>query len=380
MGMLPYNGEHGAFRKRLREFVINEVTPNADRWEADHQVPREAWKKMGQAGFLCPGVSPEYGGMGGDFLYSVISIEEMAISNQAGLMSQLHSDIVVPYIESWGSEKQKRKYLPGCVSGDLITAVAMTEPDAGSDLASMACTAVEENGEVVINGSKTFISNAVNCGLLVLAARDPSVENPYHAISLYLVEEGTPGFAKGNKLEKMGMHSQDTAELFFTNCRIPSENQLGGKGEGFLMLMQKLQQERLVCAIWGVAIAERILDWTVEYCKDSRIGEKPLSKFQAVQFTISEMATETTMSRTFIEKLVVDHMAGNNIVKETSMAKYQSSDMANRIVNQCMDLTGAFANDESCILARAFRDLRVMPIFAGTNEIMKSIIAKSMNL
>lgn len=377
---LPYTQAHEEFRSRFQSFLEREVTPNANQWESDRLVPRSAWKKMGREGFLCPCVSTEYGGMGGDFLYSVICMEEMAGTNQTGFFAMLHSDIVVPYIEAYGSEEQKQKYLPGCVSGDTITAVAMTEPDAGSDLAAMTCMAEEKTDELVINGVKTFISNGINCDLVVLAARNPDIEDSHKAISLYLLEAGTPGFKKGNKLDKMGMHSQDTAELFFTNCRLPLESRLGEKGAGFVMLMQKLQQERLVCSVWALAITERMLAWTIDYCRDTKVSGKPLSSSQAVQFALAEMATETRMSRSFIEQLVMGHMAKKNVVMETSMAKYQTSDMANRVAGRCMELIGGYAADERCPLARKFRDLRILPIFAGTNEIMKNLIARSMNL
>lgn len=380
MTMLPYTRAHEEFRKRFQDFVQREVAPYADRWEADHLVPKEAWRKMGRGGFLCTCSEPAYGGMGGDFLHSVICMEEMAATDQCGFLSFLHSDIVVPYIESYGTQEQKRKYLPGCISGDEITAVAMTEPDAGSDLAGMACTAEEKDGEVVLNGTKTFISNGINCTLVVLAAKDPAVENPHKAISLYLVEEGTPGFKKGSKLDKMGMHSQDTAELFFNNCRIPASNRLGEKGTGFVLLMQKLQQERLVVAVWGLAIAESMFNWTVEYCRKTQFCGRPLASSQAVQFALAEMATELRMSRAFTEQLIMDHMAEKDVVMETSMAKYQTSDMANRVAGRCMDLVGGYGVDESCPLSRKWRDLRILPIFAGTNEIMKGIIAKSMKL
>mmetsp|Transcript_8216 Transcript_8216/g.4358 ORF Transcript_8216/g.4358 Transcript_8216/m.4358 type:complete len:381 (-) Transcript_8216:1525-2667(-) len=380
MEILQYTEKHKDFRKRLRSFIEKEILPNADQWETDHIVPKDAWKKMGREGFLCPCVSPKYGGMGGDFLYAVISTDEISRTNQAGFMSQLHSDIVVPYIESYGSEEQKKKYLPGCVTGDIVTAIAMTEPDAGSDVASITTTAVEEGEKIVINGSKTFISNGINCNLVILATKDPSVGNPHKAISLYVVEDGTPGFKKGNKLKKMGMHSQDTAELFFTNCRIPKENQLGKKRAGFTMLMQKLQQERLVCSIWALAKTKYILDWTTDYCRNTHVSGEPLSRSQAVQFALAEMATEVKMSRSFTEKLVIDHLEKKEVVVETSMAKYQTSDMANRIANRCLDIIGNFAADEKCPIVRDWRDIRVLTIFAGTNEIMKGIIAKSMNL
>ncbi|MEJ2282502.1 MAG: acyl-CoA dehydrogenase family protein, partial [Desulfobacterales bacterium] len=292
MDILSYTDDHNDFRERLRLFLEKEITPFGDQWEKEGIVPKEAWRKMGKAGFLCPDVAVEYGGLGGDFLYALIAAEEMTRTWITGLATPLHSDIVVPYISSFGSEALKKKYLPGCVSGDIVTAVAMTEPGAGSDLASIQTTAVEEDEEVVIDGSKTFISNGLNADLVVVAAKDPAVENPYEALSLYVVETRTPGFATGRHLEKMGMWSQDTAELFFSKCRIPKKNRLGDKGMGFLMLMDKLQQERLVCAIMGVTGAERIVEWTLDYCKQTTVSGKPLSKSQAVQFALVEMTTD----------------------------------------------------------------------------------------
>ena len=380
MEILQYTEDHQNFRERLRRFLEKEVTPHADQWEKDGIVPKEAWKKMGQAGFLCTEVLPDYGGIGGDFLYSVIVTEEISRTYQNGLVASLHSDIVVPYITEFGSDKIKKKYLPGCVSGDIISAVAMTEPDAGSDLAGIKTSAVEEGDEVILNGSKTFISNGIIADLVVLAARDPVVEDPYQAISLYLVESGTPGFEKGRRLEKMGLWSQDTAELFFSKCRIPKTNRLGKKGDGFLMLMQKLQQERLVCAIWAVAAAERILEWTMAHCQNTRISEKPISKFQVVQFGLVEMTTEVKLGRTFVDKLIRDHMEGENVVIETSMAKYWTTDMLKRITDRALDFSGTFGILEKCPIAQAWRDVRVMSIFAGTNEIMKNISAKFMGL
>ncbi|MGD2186233.1 MAG: acyl-CoA dehydrogenase family protein [Desulfobacterales bacterium] len=380
MEILPYTEEHHKFRKRLRRFLEKEVTPHADQWEKDGIVPKEAWQKMGQAGFLCTEVSPDYGGIGGDFLYSVIVTEETSKTSQNGLVASLHSDIVVPYITSYAPDTLKKKYLPGCVCGDIISAVAMTEPDAGSDLAGITTSAVEEGDEVVLNGSKTFISNGIIADLVVLAARDSEVEDPYQAISLYLVESGTPGFEKGRRLKKMGLWSQDTAELFFSKCRIPKTNRLGKKGDGFLMLMEKLQQERLVCAIWAVAAAERILEWTMQYCQNTRLSGKPLTKSQAVQFGLVEMTTDVKLGRTFVDKLIMDHMEGENVVVETSMAKYWTTDMVKRIADRSLDFCGSFGILEKNRIAQAWRDVRVMSIFAGTNEIMKAIAAKFLGL
>ena len=380
MEILHYTEEHKQFRERLRHFCQKEVVPNIEKWEHEGFVPKTVWGKLGREGFLCTWVTPEYGGLGKDFLYSVIVLEELTRTNHYGLDTFLHSDIVVPYIDSFGSEEQKKKYLPGCVSGDIITAVAMTEPDVGSDLASMATAAIEEGDEVILNGIKTFISNGFNCDLVIVAAKDPAIENPYQAISLYLVEAGTSGFKKGEPLHKLGVHSQDTNELFFTNCRIPTKNRLGNKGSGFSKLMEKLQQERLLVAILAKTMAEFILKWTIDHLqkKNANNGSKPLP--QAIQFALVEMATEIKLSKTFLEKLIGEHMEGKHIVTETSMAKYWITEMANRIADRCLNLCGEFGMLEACAITRTFRDVRVTTIFAGTNEIMKGIIAKSLGL
>lgn len=380
MEILKYTKEHKAFRQKVRTFFEEEVTPYADQWEEAGIVPKSVWKKMGEQGFLCMDVPAEYGGAGADFLYSVIVTEELARTNHTGLTAPLHSDMVVPYITSYASEELKKKYLPGCVSGDIITAVAMTEPNAGSDLASMTTTAVEEGDQVVINGQKTFISNGINCDLLVLAARDPSKENPYQGIDLYLVEDGTPGFEKGKMLRKMGWHSQDTAELYFSDCRVPKSNRLGMEGGGFVMLMEKLQQERLVCSVAAVAGAERMLDMTIKYCKERTESGRPISTSQSNQFKIVEMSTEVKLGRTFLDKLIADHMEGKDIVVEVSMAKYWTSEMAMRVADGCVQLHGGYGCCEENPIARNWRDTRVMSIFAGTNEIMKGIAAKFMGL
>jgi acyl-CoA dehydrogenase len=380
MDIIKYSEEHNIFRQAVRKFFEKEVVPYVEEWEEAGIVPRTIWKKMGDQGFLCMDVPEEYGGMGADFLYSVIMSEELVRTGQAGLAAPLHSDVVVPYITAFGSEEIKHKYLPGCVSGDIITAIAMTEPNAGSDLAGMKTTAVEDGDHLVINGQKTFISNGIICDLLVLAAKDPSEPDPHRAVNLYLVEAGTPGFEKGRKLKKIGWHSQDTAELFFTDCRIPKENRLGGKGSGFLMLMQKLQQERLMVALGAVPAAERILEMTIKYCRERTAFGRPISKFQNTQFKLVEMATEIKLGRTFLDKLVMDHIEGKNIVVEVSMAKYWTTEMAMRVADGCLQLHGGYGYCEEYPIARAWRDLRVMQIFAGTNEIMKGIAAKFMGL
>ncbi|RLC01866.1 MAG: acyl-CoA dehydrogenase [Deltaproteobacteria bacterium] len=377
-GILQYSEDQQEFRERLRTFLKKEVTPCADQWEKEGIVPKSVWKKMGQEGFLCTGVSSEYGGLGGDFRYSVIVAEEMSRTNHTGLALTLHSDIVVPYIEDYASEELKRKYLPGCVSGEIVTAVAITEPGAGSDIFGISTSADEQGETVIINGSKTLISNGINADLVVLAAQNPYAEEKSLSLSLYLVEAGTPGFEKGDRLKKMGMHSQDTAELFFSDCRIPKANRLGEKGAGFCMLMEKLQQERLTCVITAVAMAERILETTLAHLKQEvPVSGGSLSNSQAVRFAIAEMATEIRLGRAFLEKLVIDHAEKRNVVTEISMAKYWTAEMAKRVADRCLDIFGNTGILEECPIVRTWRDVRAIPIFAGTSEIMKNIIAES---
>ena len=380
MEILKYTDGHKAFREKVRTFFEKEVTPHTAQWEREGIVPRSMWKRMGEEGFLCMNVPRKYGGMGGDLLYSVIVTEELVRTGHSGLAAPLHSDIIVPYITAFASDDLKKKYLPGCVSGDIVTAIGMTEPNAGSDLASIGTTALEDGDHVVINGQKTFISNGMLCDLLVLAAKDPSEENPYQAIDLYLVEADTPGFEKAKKLQKMGWCSQDTAELYFNDCHVPIENRMGMKGGGFMMLMEKLQQERLMTALLGVVAAEHMLELTIRYCQENKAFGKPLTKTQTNQFKIVEMSTEAKLGRTFLDKLIVDHMEGNSIVVEASMAKYWTTDMAMRVADGCMELYGSHGMCEEYPIARAWRDTRVMSIFAGTNEIMKGIAAKFMGL
>jgi len=380
MDIIQYSEEHRIFRESLRRYLEKEVTPFVDEWEEAGIVPRSAWRGMGEQGFLCMQVPEAYGGVGADFLYSVIVTEELCRTNHTGLAASLHSDIIVPYIVAFGSEEQKLKYLPGCVSGEIITAIAMTEPNTGSDLAAIKTTAVEKGDSFVLNGQKTFISNGINCDLVIVAAKDPSAENPHAAVDLFLVEAGTPGFEKGKRIKKVGWHSQDTAELYFTDCRIPKANRLGEHGTGFLKLMLKLQQERLVCAIGAVGAAEYIMELTIRYCKERVAFGRPLSKFQHTQFELVEMMTEVKLGRTFLDKLIVEHMEGKNIVVDVSMAKFWTTDMACRVADRGVQLFGGYGYCEEYPIARAWRDTRVMRIFAGTNEIMKGIAARFMGL
>jgi len=381
MEIIKYEQEHEEFRKTLRAFYQGEVAPHADQWEKEHIVPKEVWRKMGSEGLLCAMVPVEYGGKGGDFRYAMVNFEEYPQTRQAGLFVTLHSDVVVPYITSFGSEEQKRRYLPGCVSGECITAVAMTEPGAGSDLSAMVSTFVDDGDDVVINGNKTVISNGILCDLVIVAAKDPLVENPHKAISLFLVEDGTPGLERGEQFRKLGLRSQDTAELFFNEVRTPEKNMLGERGNGFVMLVQKLQQERLGAACGAVCWADDAVAEMMRHCREIQSDGRPLTKQQAVQFALVEMYMEVKMAKTYCETLVVDHIAGKNVVVETSLSKYYLTDLVNRVADRGLELLGNVAQfEDQTILGRIWRDNRISTIFAGTNEIMKGIAAKFMGM
>ncbi len=376
-----FREEHDLFRKAFREFIEREVKPQQPKWREHGVVDRDAWRKAGAGGFLCPWLEEKYGGPGGDFLHSVVVMEEMAKAYDDGFAMALHSDIVVPYLHAFGTEEQKKKWLPGCASGALVTAIAMTEPGTGSDLANVKASARREGDSYVIDGSKTFISNGQLCDLCIVVARtgDASVE-PHRAISLFVVEAGTPGFTKGKLLEKMGLSSQDTSELHFEACRIPVANRLGDEGAGFLMLMQKLQQERLCVAIGCQAAAEQVLADTLKYVNERKAFGKPIGKMQNTQFKLAECATEIEVGRAFVDRLVADHGAGKYLVKECSMAKLWVSEMNQRVVDTCLQFFGGYGYMMEYPVARAYVDARVQRIFAGTSEIMKVIIAKQIGL
>jgi len=376
-----YQEEHLLFRQSFKRFVDREVTPNQDKWNEAGMVDREAWRRAGQGGFLCPWLEETYGGPGGDLLCSCIVIEELAYVYESGFAMSLHSDIVVPYIHEFGTEAQKQRWLPGCASGDLVTAIAMTEPGAGSDLASISTSAVRDGNAYVLNGAKTFISNGILCDLCIVAAKtDSDPANRHRGISLFVVEAGTPGFIKGKKLKKMGMMSQDTCELSFEDCRVPAENILGDEGTGFLMLMRKLQQERLVVAVSAQALAEKVVADTITYCKERTAFGKPISKLQNTRFRLAECATKVEVGRAFLDKLVQQHMSGKHLVKECSMSKLLQTEMLGEVVDSCLQFFGGYGYMLEYPITRAYMDARVQRIYAGTNEIMKVIIAKELDL
>jgi acyl-CoA dehydrogenase len=376
-----FSEEHQVFRKAFRAFVEREIAPHQSRWREQGQVDREVWRKAGAQGFLCPWLEDKYQGPGGDFLMSVIVMEELARAYESGFAMGLHSDIIAPYIYSFGTEEQKQKWLPGCVSGEIVTAIAMTEPGTGSDLAALATTAVRDGDDYVLNGQKTFISNGQLCDLVVVAAKtDPDPANAHKGISLFAVEANRKGFGKGKRLHKMGMASQDTSELFFEDCRIPAANRLGAEGGGFMMLMNKLQQERLCVAIGAVAGAEQVLADTIAYTKERKAFGKPISKFQNTQFKLVECLAKVEVGRAYVDKVVGEHVAGKYLVTECSIAKFWTTDMAQEVVDTCLQFFGGYGYMLEYPVTRAFMDARVQRIYAGTNEIMKVIVAKQLGL
>ena len=366
------------FRKALRKMLDKEAYPYFEQWEAAHDIPRDFWLKLGENGFLCPMVSEEYGGLGLDFGYAAILAEELERVG-AGLASgiALHSDIVTPYIEAYGTAEQKAKWLPKSVTGEFISAIAMTEPGAGSDLAGIQTTARWDGEAYVVNGEKTFITNGIHADYVVVVCKtNPQAQPAYRGVSLLVIEEGMPGFKRGKRLSKVGMHSADTGELIFEDVRVPKENLLGEEGKGFYYLMEKLQQERLLVAIEAQIEAECCVELTANYVKERKAFGKRIADFQNTQFKIAEMATEIDLGRTYIESLIARHIAGEEIVKEVSMAKWWVSDMAKRISSDCMQLHGGYGYMEEYEIARRFRDIPVAAIYAGSNEVMKGIIAK----
>lgn len=376
-----YSEDHELFRKSFRTFLEREVVPNQMAWIEAGIVDRDVWRKAGAAGFLCPWLETEHGGAGGDFLHSCVIVEELGRVYESGFALSLHSDIIVPYIHAFGSDEQKLRWLPGCASGELITALAMTEPGTGSDVAAIATTARRDGDDYVIDGAKTFISNGILCDLCIVAAKtEENAENRHGALSLIVVEANRPGFIKSKKLKKLGQLAQDTAELTFEDCRVPIANRLGEAGTGFFMLMNKLQRERLVVAMIAQAQAEQVVKDTIAYAKERKAFGKPISKFQNTQFKLVECATKVEVGRAFLDRLVSEHLAGKNLVKECSMAKIWQTEMASQVVDECLQLFGGYGYMLEYPVARAYMDARVQRIYAGTNEIMKTIIAKQLDL
>ncbi len=372
-----FNEEHDIFRASARKFAETRIAPFHDQWEKDGQVPREIWKEAGENGFLCCTVPEEYGGSGVDFLFSAIFCEEIARVGATGPAFHLHSEIVAPYLIHYGTEDQKTKWLPKLVSGEVISAVAMTEPGAGSDLQNIKTTAIEDGDDFVINGQKVFISNGQLADLVVVACKtDPSAAGK--GVSLILVEGDREGFDRGRNLEKVGYKAQDTSELFFNNVRVPKSNLLGVEGRGFKQLMEQLAQERLVIALRSVAVIEAALEWTVEYTTGRNAFGKKISDFQNTRFKLAEVKSQAVMLRAFVDRCLADHLNGELDATTAAIAKLQTTDQLCQILDECVQLHGGYGYMWEYPIGRAWADNRMTRIAGGSSEIMKQIISNEL--
>jgi long-chain-acyl-CoA dehydrogenase len=372
--------EHEDFRATARAFMEKEVKPFHDQWERDGQVDREVWRKAGAAGLLCFDVDEEYGGAGAkDFRFNVVLTEEITRAGASGLGFPVHNDVIVPYVSALANDEQKQRWLPGLVSGELISAIAMTEPGAGSDLQGIRTSAVDKGDHYVLNGSKTFISNGILSDLVIVVARtDPDAG--HQGISLLVVERGMDGFERGRKLDKIGLKAQDTAELFFDNVQVPKENLLGPEGSGFVSLMQNLPQERISIAAIAVAASELVLELCLDYAKTRTAFGKPIGSFQHNRFVLAEMATEVHIARVFLNDCVLRLNAGQVDTSLASMAKWWTTELQVKIVDRGVQLFGGYGYMTEYPIAKAFVDSRIQTIYGGTTEIQKEIIGRTLGL
>ena len=375
-----FETEHEDFRRTVRTFMEKEVQPNNEKWDAEGIVPRELWLKAGEAGLLCFDVPEEYGGPGvDDFRYNVIVSEEQGRVGANGPGFSVHTDIIVPYLIKLGNDEQKKRWLPGCVTGETITAIAMTEPGAGSDLQGVRTSAVDKGDHFVLNGSKTFISNGILADLVIVVART-NPDAGHMGFSLLVVERGMEGFERGRNLEKIGLHGQDTAELSFTDVVVPKENVLGELGQGFIYLMMNLPQERLIIAAQASAACQYIYELCLDYAKTREAFGKPIGKFQHNRFLIAEMATEARIVQTFVDDCIRKHLTGDLDSVGASMAKWWATELQNSMVNRGVQLHGGYGFMLEYPIARAYLDSRISTIYGGTTEIQKEIIGRSLGL
>lgn len=374
---LPYTEEHHAFREAVSRFVAKEVAPFHAQWEEDGMVSRELWRKAGEAGLLLTNIPEEYGGAGADFLTSVIVIEELMKGVFSGPGFRLHSDIVAPYILHCGTEEQKQHYLPKMASGELIGAIAMTEPGAGSDLKSVRTTAVLDGNHYVINGQKTFITNGQLANLVIVVCKtDPNAGAK--GISLILVETDTPGFSRGRNLEKIGLKAQDTSELFFDNVRVPATNLLGEVNKGFVYLMEELPRERMLVSIAAVQLMESALEWSVDYTKNRKAFGKTVFDLQVTRHKLAEVKTEVTVARCFLDDCINKLNEGKLDIPTAAMAKWWLTELEGKVIDKCLQLFGGYGFMREYPIARAYEDARAHRIFAGTTEIMKEVVARTL--
>ncbi len=379
-----FQPDHQAFADSFRRFIDKEVTPHHAAWEDQGYVAREVWSQAGANGFLCMSLPEEYGGAGADKLYSVAQMEELARAGTTGIGFGLHSEIVAPYILHYGTEEQKRKYLPRMANGSMVGAIAMSEPAAGSDLQGIKTTAIKsaDGSHYVLNGSKTFITNGWHADLVIVVAKtDPAAGAK--GTSLLLVERGMPGFEKGQRLKKMGMKAQDTSELFFNDVQVPMDNLLGGpamEGRGFICLMEQLPWERLQIAITAVAAAQAAIDWTLDYVKQRKLFGQSVASFQNTRHTLAELQTQVQVARVFVDKCCELIVRDQLDTETASMAKYWTTDLQCKVMDECVQLFGGYGYMWEYPITRAYADARVQRIYGGTNEIMKEVIARAMGL
>ncbi|MFC8176084.1 acyl-CoA dehydrogenase family protein [Streptomyces sp. NPDC057235] len=373
-----YTEDHEAFRAVVRTFLEKEVLPHYEQWEKDGIVSREAWLAAGRQGLLGIAVDEEYGGGGNpDFRYGAVLAEEFTRAGTPGLALGLHNDIIGPYLTSLATDEQKRRWLPGFCSGETITAIAMTEPGAGSDLQGIRTTAEDRGDHWILNGSKTFISNGILADLVVVVART-TPDGGAHGLSLLVVERGAEGFERGRNLDKIGQKSQDTAELFFHDVRVPKENLLGELNGAFIHLMTNLAQERMAIAVAGIAAAEHLLEITTAYVKEREAFGRPLSRLQHIRFEIAEMATECAVTRAFLDRCIEEHANGALDAVDASMAKWWATELQKKVADRCLQLHGGYGYMTEFPVARAYTDGRIQTIYGGTTEIMKEIIGRSL--
>lgn len=377
--MLPrreiYESEHEIFRDSVRKFFEKELHPNREAWEEARRVPPEFWRKAGEAGLLCPNMPEEFGGAGGDFRYNCIVDEELGYGGSSGPGFSVHSDIVASYILHYGSDEQKRDWLPKMARGEMITAIAMSEPGTGSDLQGVKTTAVRDGNHYVINGQKTFISNGQNADLVIVVAKTEPKEGA-KGISLIGVEADREGFSRGRNLEKIGQHAADTGELFFDNVRVPITNCIGEENQGFIYLMQELPQERLVIAVAAVAAARHAFDITVDYVKQREAFGRPIFKFQNTRFKLAELKTQIEVGQAFVDQCIRRHLDKKLDAAGGAMAKLWLTEMQGRVVDECLQLHGGYGYMSEYPIARHYVDARVQRIYGGTSEIMKELISR----
>ena len=377
-----FDVDHELFRETVREFVDKEVAPNVELWESAGIVDKEMFRKAGQAGLLGMAIPEEFGGGGtDDFRFNTVVVEELVRGDAlaSGMCITLHNDVCLPYFLRLTTDEQKQRWLPGMASGDLMAAIAMTEPGAGSDLAGISTTAIRDGDHYVVNGSKTFITNGINSDLVITAVKtDPGQRHA--GMSLLVLEEGMEGFTRGRNLDKIGLHAQDTAELFFDDLAVPVSNLLGEEGRGFVHLVENLPQERLSLTVGSLAHAEAAFDWTLDYIKERKAFDQPVGSFQIIKHAMAEMRTELDLARVYVDRQIMEHTEGELSAEEAAKGKWWVTELEKRVIDRCLQFFGGWGYMEEYPIARAYRDARVQTIYGGTTEIMKEIIGRSLGL